>query len=96
MSKSVGKYKTIGFCTGSNTEYYRNKRKADRRANNHNLRNFIANKAPEDYDEFTDIKKPFKNDWDEPTDGTFKAYPNEVRTMYGGNIYLSKDGKIKK
>lgn len=53
MSKSTGKYKTIGFCTGSNTEYYRNKRKADRRANNHNLRNFIANKAPEDYDEFT-------------------------------------------
>lgn len=102
MSKSYGKYKTTGFCDGSNTEYYRERRKHQRRVNKHRLRNTIANNDIEDFDDrYQDLKLPKKNDWDEPTDGTYKMTVKDLeelkdRTGKKYGLYSAKNNKIKK
>ena len=51
MSKSFGKYVTMGICYGSNTEYYRGRRKHQRHVNKQRIRNIIANNNIEEFDE---------------------------------------------
>lgn len=47
MSKSYGKYKTIGvwYEAHANTEYYRCRRRSFRTKNRHIIRNMLANKS---------------------------------------------------
>lgn len=96
MSKSYGKYKTVGFCTGSNTEYYRYRARHQRRVNNHQIRNVIANNEIEEFDdEFIEYTLPKKDHWEEPTDGSYKVYPDEVKNYH--SIRKVKDkNKVKK
>lgn len=102
MSKSYGKYKTTGICTGSNTDYYRERRKHQRRVNKHRLRNTMANTDIEDFDDkYQDLKIPKKNDWDEPTDGTYKMTVKDLEELKGRTgknygVYSTKNNKIKK
>lgn len=64
MSRSFKKFYKHGFCCGSNTEYYRTKRKRLRRLARYLLRL--------NSDEFVhpELVSKFKDSWDEPTDGT--------------------------
>lgn len=102
MSKSYGKYKTVGVCRGSNTEYYRERRKHQRHVNNHRVRNVIANSEIDDFDDdFQEYHIPKNDTWDEPTDGHYKMTGKEIkkqtykhRKNYG--VYVTKDNKIKK
>jgi hypothetical protein len=98
MSKSYGNYKTVGICTGSNTEFYKERRKHQRRVNKNRIRNVIANNEADDFDDkFIPYNIPKKDDWEEPTDGTImvKAKDLENKECYKG-IYTYKSHKIKK
>lgn len=96
MSKSSGKYKTIGFAVGSNTEYYRERIKYQRRVNNHKIRDIIANNDIEDFDDiFIAYKLPKRDCYREPTDGIYKVYPDEVKN-YIGIWKVKGKNKIKK
>lgn len=102
MSKSYGKYKTIGVCYGSNTEYYRDRYRAFRNKNKQIIRNILANKSIDDFDEYyLDFRQPRKDSWNEPTDGTYKLDYKELkryrnRSNYYRGIYPTKNNKIKK
>lgn len=103
MSKSYGKYKTIGvwYEAHANTEYYRCRRRSFRTKNRHIIRNMLANKSITDFDElYTDFRQHKKNHWEEPTDGTFKLYHGDLikyKSIYKYNgIYPTKNNRIKK
>ena len=96
MSKSSGKYKTIGFAVGNNTEYYRERIKYQRRVNNHRIRDIIANNDIEDFDDIlVAYKLPKRDGFREPTDGIYKVYPDEVKN-YIGIWKVKGKNKIKK
>ena len=42
MSKSYAKHKSVGICVGSNTSFYRNRRKLQRHINKNRMRAAIA------------------------------------------------------
>jgi hypothetical protein len=91
MSKSYGNYATVGICTGSNTEYYRDRRKHQRNVNKQRIRNTIANNDIEDFDDkFIPFEIPKKNDWDEPTDGTLKVKSDDFEKVKDYNLYIDK------
>ena len=102
MSKSYGKYKTVGICYGSNTEFYRGRRKHQRHVNNHRIRNVIANSNIEDFDDnYEAYTIPKNDDYKEPTDGhnklnakDLKRIAKRARKIYG--VYTSKNNKVKK
>lgn len=102
MSKSYGKYKTQGICYGDNTEYYRDRRKHQRRVNNHRIRNVIANNNIDDFDDnYQELTIPKKDSWDEPTDGTYRLHARDVKELKEksrtpSGVYITKDNKIKK
>ena len=98
MSKSYAKYKTLGVCTGSNTEYYRMRNRLRRRKNNHSIKNIMANFKNEEFDDiFLEFKIPKKDSWDEPTDGTWKVYAKDLsKYPYIRGVYKTKNKKIKK
>lgn len=97
MSKSYSKYKRVGICTGSNTNYYRDRRRLFRTRDKQIIRNILAHYDVDKFDDlYTPENIPFKNDWDEPTDGTIRITANDAtRDDYRG-IYATKNGKIKK
>lgn len=102
MSKSYAKYKTIGICCGSNTGFYRDRRKHQRHVNKHRIRNTIANSGIEEFDEkYEEYYIPKNDDWEEPTDGHYKLTAKELRDMRKKNkksygLYVTKNNKIKK
>ena len=72
MSKSYSRYKRLGICYGSNTDFYRRRRRHERGVNNSNIRKILANKDISDFDDiFIPFKEPRNYKWTEPTDGTF-------------------------
>ncbi len=97
MSKSYGKYITVGFCYGSNTEYYRDRNRYFRNKNRQIIRNLVANKNIQDFEDcYLDFRQPRKNDWDEPTDGTYKVTVRDTKNRsWGTKIYKFKN-KIKR
>lgn len=103
MSKSYGKYKSLGICTGSNTEWYRMRRKHWRRVNRNRFRNIISKYDNEEIDEnFNPYIIPKKNTWEEPTDGTVRYDYKRIKKMmkeYNGwscGMYITKNNKVKK
>ena len=104
MSKSYSKIKKFGICTGSNTEYYHDKRRSIRVKEKQVIRNTLAHHDISEFDEvYTPLNLPFKDDWNEPTDGTFimdaKSIDKDaIKSPHGGyvGVYTTKDGKIKK
>ena len=70
MSRTYRKYVKVGTCTGSNTEYYRERNRKARNMNRQNLRNLMAHHNIEEVsDKVMNFTLPH-DDWDEPTDGT--------------------------
>lgn len=101
MSKSFGKYLRLGFCYGSNTEYYRKRRKHQRHVNKQRIRNIIANNNIDEFDEkYIPYNIPKRNDWDEPTDGTYKLTGKDIKRKekewFKKFAYVNKNNKVKK
>lgn len=97
MSKSYGKYKTVGICTGSNTSYYKDRRRKERTKNKQIIRNMMANYNPEDFDDvYTEFKQSKKNNWDEPTDGSIHVTADDTSDSDYNGIYTYKNRYIKK
>ena len=74
MSRSYRKHIVIYMCTGNNGPYYKMRRRKYRRKLNHELRDLNAKCTPEELDEKYVGEaglKPFRNLWDEPTDGHY-------------------------
>ncbi len=72
MSRTYKKNVKAFIATGSNTEFYKNRRRNIRRKNKNNLRNLVTNKP---IDEINDLilndVTPKTDKWREPTDGHF-------------------------
>ena len=89
MSKTYRKVLKFGICTGTNTEYYRSKRKAQRKQLAHELR---AAMQYHDIDEhILPTKFIMHDDWREPTDGTWRmdkeGFDNRLRWGEGVGFY---------
>ena len=96
MSKSYGKYKTCGNCGGTNTIFYKLRRRKFRRKNKQALI-----KALHFNEEFLAFIQPKKDAWNEPTDGVclwYKKDIDELRKESGKHygLYSAKNGKVKK
>ena len=97
MSKSYAKNIKLGICTGSNTEFYRDRRKHQRRVNSNRIKNVLANNEIEEFDDkYIPYNIPKRDDWEEPTDGTVILSPKDVKELDGYNIYVTKNNKIKR
>lgn len=97
MSKSYSKYKSVGICTGRNTEFYRDRRRLFRTRDKQMIRNILAHAHVDEFDElYTPENIPFKDNWEEPTDGTIRITANDAKRDNYRGIYATKNGKIKK
>ena len=74
MSRSYRKPKAF-ICSGSNTEYYRDRNRSTRAKNRHKLRKFMLNDPTEDeaIDFVPNKKNKAFDTWSEPTDGSYLA-----------------------
>ena len=102
MSKSYAKYIRIGNCSGSNTEYYRARRRLFRKKYAENISK--AFQKAETWDEniadyattIDDVyvhpekQKKFINTWDEPTDGSWKMTKKDIKRKERCGGYLPK------
>lgn len=71
MSKTTKRYLRFGVCTGSNTEYYRDRTRKFRRRYRHIMRNLFSKYNVEEVSErILNPKFPKRNNLLEPTDGT--------------------------
>ena len=92
MSRTYRKVVKCGICTGSNTEYYREKNRKCRAKNRHSLHNMIVNydiETVSDTIPFGEV--PIHDSWDEPTDGTFLvSLKNKEEYLKEDSIYGNK------
>ena len=102
MSKSYAKYKSMGICCGHNTPWYRERRRRICRINNNRIRQILATKPIEEFDEcFTPYKLPKKDTWREPTDGTIRYTAKKIKKLiekqgYNFGLYIVHGNKVKK
>lgn len=106
MSKSYARYLRMGIGVGSNTEYYRYRLRKFRNKNRHRIRNLLANHPVAEFDyRFVDFRQPRRDDWREPTDGTWiytykdiieghNEEDEDLRCLM--NLYTTKNRKVKK
>ena len=94
MSRTYRKVVKCGYCTGSNTEYYRAMNRKCRRKNNHDLRNLMANNDIEDVSDKIMTHVPIHDDWDEPTDGTFLISKTAKRDYTEETVWRSDETGI--
>lgn len=87
MSRTYVKAVKCGICTGSNTEYYKARRRKVRNMNNHMLRNLIANHNIDEVNDLIITISLPHNSWDEPTDGTFLVTKKD-RNFYINDPYF--------
>ena len=99
MSKSFSKIIRFGICNGSNTEYYRTRRRNICTKEKQVIRNILSHYDLQDFDDlYTPLNIPFSNPWHEPTDGSFTLCGKASRkdgVKYRG-VYLTKNNKIKR
>lgn len=99
MSKSYSKKMKFGICSGSNTDFYKERRKTFKKRDKQAIRNTLAHFDVEDFDEkYKPHHEVFKDDWNEPTDGTILATSgdDEIVQFYDDEVYLTKDKKFKR
>ena len=102
MSKSYSKVKKFGICTGDNRDFYRAKRRSIRAKEKQVIRDILAHKDISEFDDiYTSLNIPMKDDWSEPTDGSFVLTAKDIDrdTVENGGyngVYTTKHGKIKK
>ena len=70
MSRSRRKPK-IGWCTGSNTEYYRDRNRSTRIKNKRKLRKALMEGEEDMIDFIVNNKNSSFDSWCEPTDGSY-------------------------
>ena len=79
MSKTYRKNIRIGICYGSNTEFYRSRRRRKRRSDNTQIRTVVGKYDGEDIDDALNIERmPKRNSWLEPTDGTVTYRSSDI------------------
>lgn len=82
MSRTYRKKIRVGICTGSNTDYYRKRRRFERHRNRQELKNKLLKFYADELDDNLNFIKLKKRDsWDEPTDGSYlvdKDYLNHL------------------
>lgn len=82
MSKTYRKNIRIGICYGSNTEFYRSRRRRKRRADNNKIRNVVGKYDAQDIDDALNIERmPKRNSWIEPTDGTVTYHSSDINQI---------------
>lgn len=97
MSKSYSKNMKFGICSGSNTDFYKERRKTFKKRDKQAIQNTLAHFDIEDFDEKYDPhNEVFKDDWNEPTDGTITATGDDKILQFYDDVYLTKDKKFKK
>lgn len=89
MARTYRNVIKVGICTGSNTEYYRDRNRKARNKNNHMLRNLMANHSIEEVNDLISNVVLPHDDWDEPTDGTYIITRNN-RDFYVNNPYFGR------
>lgn len=106
MSRTFKKYIRHGICCGSNTEWYRERRKWLRKRNRQELEDALKHFEIEDLSEtliFT--KMPKRDSWNEPTDGTRVYVPEDVndrsleiqsKDLYFRDFYEEYDMRIRR
>lgn len=91
MSRSYRKVLRYGVCCGSNTSYYRKKRKKFRAKLKHILTKSMKEECPDDMFVHPETVNQFKDTWAEPTDGYF-IYTKEDATDRAIEINISENG----
>lgn len=79
MSRTYRKYLRLGVCCGSNTEWYRDRRREQRTKNKHALRKIRKMPIESFANECEFINWPKRDSWYEPTDGTWLVYKSTIR-----------------
>lgn len=82
MSKTYRKNIRAGICYGSNTEFYRSRRRRKRRADNNKIRNIVGKCDAQDIDDVLNIERmPKRDSWIEPTDGTVTYRSSDINQI---------------
>ena len=90
MSKTKRKAIRVGICNGSNTSFYRNRRKRQRHINAQKLRAATNSLIiDEDIDDVIYLHIPKRDDWREPTDGSYLIEKEDLPD-YERNRHISK------
>lgn len=76
MSRTFKKFIRYGICGGKNTEFYRERNRKLRHVNKEHLREMIND---EDLDGITFDDNYKKDDWTEPTDGSFLVNEDTIK-----------------
>lgn len=90
MSRTYRKILRLGICTGSNTEYYRAKRRTFRRRARQQLHIKL-----EDFVHPEKLAK-YKDSWNEPTDGTWLADAKDVKNNFSNSKWIKLLYKLKR
>lgn len=91
MSRSKKKFVKVGFCVGSNTEFYREKRRKPRARMKQQVHDFSAGNI----EDILPYKEIFHDDWNEPTDGGY-LYFSAKKMINAWNVKdFHRQGKIK-
>lgn len=97
MSKSYGRFKSVGALCGSNTEFYRKRNQYVRRKNRSILSNLLKKCSIDDVaDRYTGGSLPKKDTWAEPTDGTLKIDAKWLNEYELNGLYTYKGKYVKK
>lgn len=91
MARSYKKTIRLGFGVGSNTWYYRNKRKTYRAMYKSNIARAMKSKNPDDNYVHPEFTGQFKDAWSEPTDGSWLITPEKVTDKKIENFPTLKD-----
>lgn len=76
MSRTYRKALRVGICYGNNTPFYKARRRHIRNINSQLMKNMMAHMSPDELnDNIYNIVLPKKDDWMEPTDGTYLVLP---------------------
>lgn len=96
MSRSKKKHGKYGFCSGSNTEYYREANRALRAKKREVLDSYRIGAIDEDEIVFPEkFKDVGFTSWDEPTDGSVHVTPKELEKIKNKDYRLYRKIKFK-
>lgn len=82
MSKTYRKNIRVGICYGSNTEFYRSRRRRKRRSDNSQIRTVVGKYDVQDIDDALNLERlPKRSSWFEPTDGTVTYRSSDINQI---------------
>ena len=79
MSRTYKKVLKLGICCGSNTEWYKQRRRSQRAKNRHALRKIRQMSIETFANECEFVEWPKTDDWREPTDGSWLADTEAIK-----------------